>query len=179
MRLNHVTLGTWVKGEAVPTLESQRDLADFFRVDPAEIEALLPVKEDPDLVPVWEYRTLGSTARLAGGPPFPIATGVHSGTYRVSSPEERTHLFQLFVVYGDCMAPKIEGGDRVVVDTSRANEWRIGDTVAVAHEGALLVKEVIAKDDGGAVLAAIDGTTIRADNDTRVLGVVVEIRKKP
>lgn len=132
--------------------------------------------DDPDLVDVWTY----SGATLSGGQPFAI--GQHAGSYRVSSPEERGHNFQLFSVSGECMAPRIEGGDKVVVDTTRANDWREGDTVAVRHEGALLVKRIEGRPSYPAtqpILVANDGTRLIPDADTRVLGVVVEIRKKP
>lgn len=156
------------------SLETIRKLADYAGVEQHVLEALVPGdgQHDPDLVDVWEHETV----TIGAGQPFGVPQ--YWGQYRVSSPSERTHRFEVYRVTGDCLAPRIENGDKVVVDATRRDDWRTGELVAVRHDGDLLVKRVEA-DDEGLIFVADDGTRLRPDNDTRIVGVVVEIRKRP
>lgn len=126
----------------------------------AELEAIrpleLPVEEPP----------------LAAGAPIGAPIEVY---YYSPEPGERTHVFRCFRVSGCCMEPDISPGDKVVVDTS--TEWKIGDTVAAVHDGELVVKRVV-KREGELWLEANDGTLVKPNGETRVIGVVVEVARR-
>lgn len=171
--IGHSSINDYLSGAGYPRLPSIRKLARVFSVDEAEISALIPSsKSKLDLVDVWSYEDV----RLSGG--APIGIGTFQGTYRVRSPAERGHDFGLFQVTGDCMAPRIDAGDSIVVDMTRRDGWRVGDLVALAHDGDVLVKKVAGSREMP-VLVADDGTTVVPNGDTRIIGVVVEIRKRP
>lgn len=122
-----------------------------------ELEATMPL-----MLPVEEVRA-------SAGP----AVGVPA-EYQAYYPDpaERGHQFRCVEVSGTCMEPDIVQGDRVIVDTTR--QWAPGDVVAVVHDGELLVKRVRER-QGEIVLEANDGTLVKPDERTMVLGVAVQV----
>lgn len=80
-------------------------------------------------------------------------------------------------VTGDCMEPEVDPGDRVVFD--REAQAENGDLVVAILDGEQgLVKryDVRATDQ---YLLPLKGRPIRIDEHIEILGVVVEIRKRP
>lgn len=130
-----------------------------------ELQATLPVRV-PDLLPEAEQRA-------SAGPGVPVGPELW---YR-PEPDARHHQFFKVRVSGDCMEPEIFPGDTVVVDTTA--QPADGQTVLVIHEGEALVKIYRSKNGEVWLEALRDVPPIQPNGDTRIIGVVVEIRRRP
>lgn len=90
---------------------------------------------------------------------------------------ERREDFLGVPVSGNCMAPRIEDGDIVIIDQKA--EPKIGDTVVALHDGEAIIKK-LAREHGHLRLVAAQGRPpIDVVEDTRIIGVVIRIVKKP
>lgn len=146
----------------VPLPEREPTKADLARALLAQLEQ---DGEGPLVLPVEDHY-------LPHGPP----TGQYAESHAYHpEPGERSHSFRVFKVSGECMAPEITPGEKIVVDLTR--EWREGNRVAVLHDGDICVK-VLGRQAEGWRLSALDGTVITPNADTRIIGVVVEVARR-
>lgn len=162
-----------------PRYETVQRLADALAVKPETLYAPTPL---PPL-PLPSRRRQATPRDVVPVPRLDMRIGAGAATgdagyemYRLIDETERDHRRVLVTVYGACMSPRIEPGDDVIVDQDRP--WKLGDLVAIDHEGDLLVKRV-AGVAGDPYLVADDQTVIHPDAQTRVLGVIVKILKNP
>lgn len=162
-----------------PSLETLEKLADYFGQKPetfremaygsADGRAVPPATLIPELTGVLLVPKIGSVS--AGG-------GYVASGYEVIGPiRDASRNLVAFDVRGDCMAPRIEAGDVVIVDLSRP--WSDGAIVLARHGDELLVKRAHADADGVRLTADADGVSDIAGDDVEVLGVVVRIMKEP
>lgn len=194
-------LSEYRSDKVVPPLEKARAFADFFGASPEAVEDLIrrskaPDVDDPngaaDLLPpdAWEriqsvireqvVSHLGRPRRqrplrLRFLPVRPSASAASGDRTDYTAGDGADELL-VVTVAGDCMDPVLKSGQMVAFDPRR--EARDGDVVAVDHDGEFLVKRLVVR-GGEKFLAAEDGTVIRANGETTVLGVcvgVVEIR---
>jgi len=80
-----------------------------------------------------------------------------------------------FLVRGDCMVPRIEAGDRVIVDLAR--QWKNGSIVLARVDNDLLVKRAYREDNHIRLHAEASGYRDIVDHNAQVLGVVIRIEK--
>ena len=81
-------------------------------------------------------------------------------------PPARDRWVRLVLVDGDSMRPALEPGDRLLVVRLPP---RVGDVVALRHDGAVLVKRVASVD--GDVIAVLGDNAV-ASTDSRAFGAV-------
>jgi len=82
---------------------------------------------------------------------------------------ERDHDFLTVRASGDCLAPRLQDGERVVVDLTEKPDY--GKIVLALHEGKHILK-ILEREGGRTVLQSLDGRpSIPVTEATRILGV--------
>ncbi len=121
----------------------------------------------PILVPVTEH-------------PASAGFGVEGvAEYLPYMPEtgERRHRFIAVEVRGDCMEPRIHAREHVIVDTDASP--RPGDIVLAVHDGEIIIKG-LEQHDGGMYLVALQKRPpLKVNEETRIIGVVKMVMRKP
>lgn len=91
--------------------------------------------------------------------------------------EQRRHRFIAVPVVGTCLEPELRPGERVIVDLDGSPQP--GLIVLAEHDGEELLKFYDER-DGERYLTALDGRpSIKMNGATRIVGVVVQITRKP
>jgi len=91
---------------------------------------------------------------------------------------DRTGAFVACRVVGNCLAPRIEDGDVVVVDQDRS--WAPGDLLVFRPVGARgQVKELVSHAAGELTLTSNEGTFTLRDADVAIIGRVVDRLRYP
>lgn len=86
---------------------------------------------------------------------------------------ERGHRFEAFEVVGDCMAPLIQPGHRVMADLSV--EARPGDLVVAEHDGQRIIKRLVSVNKHLELQAERGQPPIVVDESTVIVGVVKQV----
>jgi SOS-response transcriptional repressor LexA len=162
-----------------PSLETLEKLAAYFGQSPETFREMAygsangrpvpPATLIPELTGVLLVPKIGSVS--AGG-------GYVSSGYEVIGPiRDASRNLVAFDVRGDCMAPRIEAGDVVIVDLARA--WSDGAIVLARVGDELIVKRAHENGAGMTLSADAAGFADVAGAEVQVLGVVVRIMKEP
>lgn len=160
-----------------PSIQTLERLARYFHQPPSLLRELAAMPEPrparaavlAGVSSVWLVPRV--TEAGAGG------TYVPEGYELVAPIRGASTRIIAVTVRGDCMAPRIEAGDTVIVDLAR--DWRERDVVLAEVEGELVIKRVWSR-NGQVVLRADDPDYPEIDNpSTRVLGPVIKIEKTP
>lgn len=147
------------------TIETFRDMA----YGPANGRPVPPATLIPELTGVLLVPKIGSVS--AGG-------GYVASGYEVIGPiRDASRNLVAFDVRGDCMAPRIEAGDVVIVDLSQP--WSNGKIVLARVDDELIVKRAHEDQDGVRLSADAEGFADVVGTDVQILGVVVKIMKDP
>lgn len=186
-------ISRWKRGESMPEPSNCRELARVFGVPEAEVlrraghltgsGTLYEQQPEPSL-----EELLATALRKAREQPeyvsIPITGEGHAGRKGVSNDDVVTAPLkflkklpanqQALYVVGDCLAPKIEEGDVVIVDPDIP--WEVGKTIAIRLRGGVEVKRILRK-NGRLVLSSNYGEPTIDDHDARVVGVVIMIQK--
>lgn len=165
--VSEATIRAWLRGERRPEPDKLRAVAAVLKVDPEEFirAAYAERPEPPILVPVFpHYISAGP-----GAMPEYTAYWPSSG--------ERGHNFVAVPVSGDCMEPRIHEGETVVVDTDGSP--RPGDIVAAEYRGERIVKLLEERGGRSYLVALQKEPPIEVTGDVTLLGVVVQIVRRP
>lgn len=155
---------------ALLRIQRERQAREEAERKRAEIEAGLikPIPGKLLILPI-QRQPLSADATLTGY----LAEEVAFYDAPTNADPER---YQAFYVAGDCLQGRIEPGTTIVVDC-----WAVaepGDIVAV-HNGDLLIK-ILTEVSDGRYLTTLNGQPpIRVTEETRILGVVVQVTHKP
>ncbi len=95
----------------------------------------------------------------------------------VARPGEAGHRFMVVAVDGDCMAPEILPGYRVLVDKDASP--RPGDLVVAEHEGEWIVKELQEREGALWLVARRGRPPLKVNGSTRLEGVVRQVMFRP
>lgn len=161
------TINAWLRGATEPTPATLRLIAPHLGVGADELirVAFAERPEPPILVPILPHY-------ISAGPgtiPEYVAYWPRPG--------ERSHQFVAIAVSGTCMEPRIHAGETVVVDTDASP--KPGDIVAAEHRDEYIVK-LLERRNGRLYLVAIqDEPPIEVNEETRILGVVVQVTRRP
>lgn len=170
---SHQAVSAWTLGRTRPEPQYTAALARVFGVTRESIEAMLgqsPVPSERNLDFMDHLRLLQLKA------PIPIRIeGIASagpGAWQDTiwmAPELKGRRPRALKVTGTCMAPRIEPGDTVIVDTEASP--RPGRIVAAQQDGQIVVKRF-----QGEWLEGDDGSSIPIDG-WQILGVAIEVNK--
>lgn len=146
-----------------PLPERQRSLEEMAR------EIAVQARKESDRILIMHEQL--SPAHMGDG----SAIDAQEWTY-VPREEELGHRFIVVRVAGDCLAPRIMPGHRVVADKDAST--KSGDVVVAEHNGEWVVK-ILEQRDGEWWLVDNKGGALRPDGGTRIEGVVVEAKYRP
>lgn len=173
--LVHQTVRKWWTGETVPEPENIKRLADMFGVGELYLARLAGrIVGDVDRKD-FTFEEAARMIRLKA--PIPIRVegiasagpGAHQDTVWRNSTDRGRHL-RAVEITGDCLAPRIEPGDVVIVDLDA--RWDMGNVVVAKHDGHLVAKRYF-----GDELRGMDGQSIPA-SECEIIGVAVEVNKR-
>jgi transcriptional regulator with XRE-family HTH domain len=186
--VSHSTVINWLRGTQ-PTPESLRKLAQGLHIEYSELmRAAGHGEAGPEqataaqgpLSPDIAVQQLVEIARAMVPERIPVQESwVHAGdvgpegqfVYR--QPEWHSRLVLIFDVHGDCMAPEVEPGDRVVVDLEETPQD--GDLVVVNVDGEALCRLYDAKNQ---MLVAWNDYPPIPFSEGRQVGVIIEVNKR-
>lgn len=95
----------------------------------------------------------------------------------IHPPKHSSRSLVAFIVVGDCMSPRIEHGDNVIVDLERG--WQNGKVVLARVGDRLMVKRAYREDPHIRLVADADGYEDIVDGNIEVYGPVIKIEKTP
>ncbi len=173
------TLSENLKGLHRPSDATNLKLARYFGVDVEYLRALAGYEPRPGQ-PLPMPVTLGDITTGIVAPFIEVSAGggYEYGGFELYYPPPGASRNLVFArVRGDCMAPRIESGDIVVVD--RSKPWKDGQIVLARVENELLIKRAYRENSRIRLRADAPDCADVVDPSTVVLGVVIEIRKKP
>ena len=170
-----------LRGKTKPRLETVDKLAAYFRVDRNYLLDLLATKGyTADTIPrsifldeatgVLLIPVVEQEAGAGGG------VGVLDFEYIAPTLAAGHRNLIAVRVRGDCMVPKIDDGDTVIVD--READWANGRVVLARVDDRILVKRAYRED--GRVRLKTDNPKYQdiIEPDTAVLGVVIRVIKE-
>lgn len=172
-------LSSLLRGETRPSMPTVLKLAEYFHVGPNELVDLLPPAAPTGSIP--SSTIIGEATGILLVPVVEQEAGAGRGRevldYEFVAPSITAKGRNVIAVRvaGDCMSPKIDDGDTVIVDRERG--WDNGRVVLARVEDSLLIKRIYSED--GHVRLHCDNanypdiTGVEAD----VLGVVIRVIK--
>lgn len=172
----------WLSGISRPDPPSVVKIADLFHERVARVYELAG-HPNPDYVPEVRQKVSFQDQILEALADAPILVPVveqlaaagegQIALDYVALPPQRAagHSLAALVVRGESMAPEIQDGDYIVIDTDATA--RDGDTVVASIGEEVIVKRLQRKSDHF-VLAGNNGKVVRAD-DAEIAGVVIQI----
>jgi SOS-response transcriptional repressor LexA len=180
--VSHSTLASILRGEYPPRQETITKLAAHFRVSPDFLIDKLPGKRHTARIPTSTL--LEQATGVVMVPVLEQRAGAGAGVdvtdyiYLPPKMGARDNVIALRV-HGECMAPRIEDGDTVVVEMGV--DWVNGEVVLARVDDQLLVKRAYANGQSGRVRLHPDA---RGYDDiyvplANVLGPVRQIIKRP
>lgn len=180
--MSHTTLLAIWDGTSEPRMETVHKFAAFFRVDPIFL-----------LDKLGKGRYPGTGAPVSNATLIPDATGIlmvpvidqEAGAggqgvvvdyaYIPPGMVPAGHRVTAVRVRGDCMAPRIDHGDVVIVD--RDAKWQNGRTVLAEVEGELLIKRFYREQDRIRLHADAPGYRDIYVTEASIVGLVIQISK--
>lgn len=173
--VRHQSVSRWANGQVLPDMDKIPRLAELFGVDEAELARLAG-----RLSGEWQPTEISYEDALRmvqiKSPWFLPVEGIASagpgafqdGIWR--KPADRGRSLRAVEITGDCLAPRIEPGDVVIVDLDA--RWEMGNVVVARHHD-----ELVAKQYHGDELRGMDGKVIPA-SECEIIGVAVEVNKR-
>jgi SOS-response transcriptional repressor LexA len=180
--VSHSTLASILRGEYPPRQETITRLAAHFRVSPDFLIDKLPGKRHTARIPTSTL--LEQATGVIMVPVLEQRAGAGAGVdivdyiYLPPKMGGKDNIVAIGV-HGSCMAPRIEDGDRVVVEMGV--DWENGEVVLARVGDELLVKRAYANGQGGMVRLHPDAEGYQDVYvpATEVLGPVRQIIKRP
>lgn len=146
-----------VKGER-PSIERKRTLQEIIY----ELENVTPI-----LVPITAQPAAAGYGLEAAPEYLPF----------MPEPSDRRHKFIGVEIRGDCLVPRIRPGEYVIVDTDASP--REGDVVLAVHDGEIIVKLLERRNDDTYLIALRKRPPLKVNEDTRILGIVRMVMRRP
>lgn len=178
-KVNKSSISSYLRGENYPDLESLEKLARYFGVSRKELLALTPLRSYTDEIP--SSTLLSEATGVVLVPVVEQEAGAGGGVevldYEYIHPTITAKHKSIVAVRvrGDCMSPKVEDGDIVIVDRERG--WEDGRVVLARVDDKLLIKRAYRQNSH---------VRLHADNplytdihvpEPDILGVVIRVIK--
>lgn len=178
-KMSASNVSSLLKGENEPSLPTLRKLAPYFHLDLNELVALLPSEVYTGTVPssIFISDALGVVLVPVMEQEAGAGRGVGVLEYEFVSPAVTSkHNVIAVRIKGDCMAPKIEDGDTVIVD--REIGWENGRIILARVDDQLLIKRAYHEDGHIRLHCENPAYPDTTPTDADVLGVVIRVIKQ-